>query len=126
MELLSILNPPITDVLNDPRLSFEGLVQEIDRQQNEITKKVGEMAKLIKREDIKPFEGMMFALLQHHLLVTTAQTKLVARQTHLTYQVSQLNFKLEKLTKWLIGLTIVLGVLALPLAIEVLVKWFKG
>ena len=38
---------------------------------------------------------------------------------------SQLNRTLERLTKRLIGLTLTLAVIALPLAIDVILKWLK-
>ncbi len=72
-----------------------------------------------------PFDVMIFACLQHHLHVTTLNTKLTARQVDLVYVTNQLNFRLERLTRWLIGLTLALALFALPLAIEVILKWIK-
>jgi hypothetical protein len=43
----------------------------------------------------------------------------------LTYVTNQLNLSLERLTKRLIGLTVRLGIFALPLAIDVILKWAK-
>jgi hypothetical protein len=125
MEPLSILNPPITDILNDPRVTSAALLKMIDEQESAITKHLAEFAAKLKPEHITPFDAMMFACLQHHLHVTTLNTKLTARMMDLTYGTHQLNLGLERLTKWLIGLTIVLGLFALPLAIDVVVKWFK-
>ncbi len=99
MELLSILNPPIIDIFNDPRLTFEELTKKIDENHESIIRQVGDVAKQIKPADIKPIEGMMFALLQHHLLIATTHTKLTARQAYLSYVVTQLNRTLERLTK---------------------------
>jgi hypothetical protein len=79
----------------------------------------------VKKEDVTPFDIAMFACLQHHLHVTTLNTKLTARQMDLVYVTSQLNRTLERLTKWLIGLTLTLAVIALPLAIDVILKWLK-
>lgn len=125
MEPLSILNPPITDILNDPRVTSAALLRMIDDQQNEITRKIGEMASMVKPEDATSFDLMIFALLQHHLHVTTLNTKLTARTMDLQYSTLQLNHALERLTKWLIGLTIALGIFAVPLAIDVILKWLK-
>src|ERR1700722_13373868 len=125
MEFLSILNPPVTDILNDPRVTSQGLLRMIDEQQEAFTRRLKEMATQIKKEDITPFDLMMFACLQHHLHITTINAKLTARQTDLAYVTAQLNLTLERLTKWLIGLTVALAFLAVPLAIEVVLKWLK-
>jgi hypothetical protein len=125
MEPLSILNPPVTDLLNDPRVTSQGLLRMIDEQQETIMRQLKEMSAQVKKEDINPFELMMFACLQHHLHITTVNTKLTVRQTDLAYVTSQLNLTLEKLTKWLIGLTVVLAILAVPLTIDVVLKWLK-
>jgi hypothetical protein len=125
MEPLSILSPPVTDLLNDPRVTSQGLLRMIDEQQETITRQLKEMSAQVKKEDITPFDLMMFACIQHHLHITTVNTKLTARQTDLAYVTSQLNLTLEKLTKWLIGLTVVLAVLAIPLTIDVILKWLK-
>lgn len=125
MELLSILNPPVTDILNDPRVTSEGLLKMIDEQQKTVIRQLTEMSTQIKKEDITPFDLMMFTCLQHHLHITTINTKLTARQADLAYMTSQLNLTLERLTKWLIGLTVALAILAVPLAVEVISKWLK-
>jgi len=125
MEFLSILNPPVTDILNDPRVTSQGLLRMIDEQQEAFTRRLKEMSTQIKKEDITPFDLMMFACLQHHLHITTINAKLTARQTDLAYVTAQLNLTLERLTKWLIGLTVALAFLAVPLAIEVVLKWLK-
>jgi len=125
MEPLSILNPPVTDILNDSRVTSLGLIRMIDEQQETITRQLKEMSTQIKKEDITPFDLMMFACVQHHLHITTVNAKLTARQTDLAYVTTQLNLTLERLTKWLIGLTVVLAILAVPLAIEVIAKWTK-
>lgn len=125
MEILSILNPPVTDILNDPRVTSRALLEMIDEQQNLIMKQLKEMSTQVKKEDITPFDLMMFACLQHHLHVTTLNTKLTARQTDLSYMTTQLNLTLERLTRWLIGLTVALAILAVPLAIDVISKWLK-
>jgi hypothetical protein len=125
MEILSILNPPVTDILNDPRVTSQGLLRMIDEQQEAVTRQLKEMSTQIKKEDITPFDLMMFACLQHHLHITTINTKLTARQTDLAYVTAQLNLTLERLTKWLIGLTVALAILAVPLAIDVISKWLK-
>jgi hypothetical protein len=97
----------------------------IDEQQQTITQQMKDLAAQVKKGDVTPFEVMMFACVQHHLHVTTLNTKLTARATDLTYGMLQLNHRLERLTKWLIGLTIALGVFALPLALDVILKWLK-
>ena len=125
MELLSIINPPITDILNDPRVTSEALLKMIDDQQRLVTQQMETLTAKIKKEDLTAFDLMMFACLQHHLHVTTLNTKLTARSVDLAYGTLQLTLTLEKLTKWLIGLTIALGVFALPLAIDVILKWIK-
>ncbi len=125
MELLSILDPPITDILNDPRVTSAELLKMIDEQQRTIMQRLKDLSVQIRKEDITPLEVMMFACVQHHLHVTILNTKLTARSTDLGYGTLQLSLKLERLTKWLIGLTIVLGVFALPLAIDIIVKWLK-
>jgi hypothetical protein len=125
VELLSILNPPITDILSDPRVTSEALLKMIDEQQLSIIQQIAEMSVQVKREDVAPFDIMMFACLQHHLHVTTLNTKLTARQMDHAYVTNQLNRTLERLTKWLIGLTVTLGIFALPLAIDVILKWLK-
>lgn len=125
MELLSILNPPITDIFNDPRVTSEGLLKMIDEQERVITQRLTELSAQVKKGDLTPFDVMTFACLQHHLHVTTLNTKLTARQMDHAYVTNQLNRTLERLTKWLIGLTVVLGIFALPLAIDVILKWLK-
>jgi hypothetical protein len=125
MEPLSILNPPITDTLNDPRVTSAALLKMIDEQQQTITQQMKDLSAQVKREDVTPFDIMMFACVQHHLHVTTLIAKLTARSKDLAYGTLQLNHRLERLTKWLIGLTIALSVFALPLAIDVILKWLK-
>lgn len=125
MEFLSILNPPITDIFNDPRVTSAALLKMIDEQQKTITKQVQDLSTQVKKEDVTPFDVMKFAYIQHHLHVTTLSAKLLARQVDLVYVTTQLNRTLERLTRWLIGLTVGLALLALPLAIEVIWKWLK-
>jgi hypothetical protein len=125
VELLSILNPPVTDIFNDPRVTSEALLRMIDEQQRSVTQRIAELSAQVKKEDVTPFDIMMFACLQHHLHVTTLNTKLTARQMDHSYVSNQLNRTLERLTKWLIGLTVTLGIFALPLAIDVILKWLK-
>ena len=125
MEFLSLLNPPITDILNDPRVTSAALLKMIDEQQTTVNRQLGELLAQVKREDVTPFDIAVFHCLQHHLLVTTLNTKLTARQMDLVYVTTQLNRTLERLTKWLIGLTIALAIFALPLAIEAILKWAK-
>jgi len=83
MEPLSILNPPVTDLLNDPRVTSQGLLRMIDEQPETIMRQLKEMSSQVKKEDITPFDLMMFACLQHHLHITAVNTKLTARQTDL-------------------------------------------
>jgi len=125
MELLSILNPPITDIFNDPRVTSQALLKMIDDQQVTITQQLREMSAQVKGEDMTPFDLMMFACVQHHLHITTLNTKLTARQVDLSYVTAQLNLTLERLTKWLMGLTVALAILAIPLAIDVILKWLR-
>jgi hypothetical protein len=125
MELLSIIDPPITDLLDDPRVTSAALLKLIASQQTQTMKNLHELSAKLNPGDVKPYERMMFACLQQHLSVTTLHTKLAARQVDLSYKTTQLNVRLESLTKWLIGLTIALGLLTLPLAIEVVENWFR-
>jgi hypothetical protein len=125
MELLSILNPPINDIFSDPRVTSAALLKMIDEQQTTITRQLGELLAQVKKEDVSPFEVAMFACLQHHLHVTTLNTKLTARQMDLAYVTTQLNRTLERLTTWLIWLTVTLGILTLPLAVEAILKFGK-
>jgi hypothetical protein len=125
MEPLSILNPPITDILNDARVTSAALLKMIDEQQQTITQQLKDLSAQVKREGVSPFDIMVFACIQHHLHVTILNTKLTARSTDLAYGTLQLSHALERLTKWLIGLTVALGAFALPLAIDVIVKWLK-
>ncbi|SRR5216684_4816675 len=118
MEKLSILNPPVIDLLNDPRVTSASLLKMIDEQQSAITKQVSDWSVMIKPGDIKPFDAMMFACVQQLLQVTTLNTKLEAIQKDHLYKSNQLDLRLERLTKWLLWLTIVLGVFTIPLAID--------
>jgi hypothetical protein len=77
MEPLSILNPPIEDILNDPRLSFNELIKQIDKQHSIITKQVTDWASTAKQ--VEPIDAMMFAVMQHLLHVMVLNTKLTAR-----------------------------------------------
>jgi hypothetical protein len=124
VEFLSILNPPITDILN-PRVTSATLLRMIDEQQHTITQQLKDLSAQVKKEDLTALDLMMFACLQHHLHVTVVNTKLTARQIDLGYMTTQLNHTLERLTEWLIGLTVTLAILALPLAIDVILKWVK-
>src|SRR5579864_6732133 len=124
MEPLSIINPPIIN-LNDPRVTSENLLKTIDEQERIITKQMADLSAQVKKGDVSPFDVMMFACVQHHLHVTTLNTKLTARQVDLVYMTTQLSFRLERLTKWLIGLTVVLAIFTLPLVIEVISRWIK-
>jgi hypothetical protein len=124
MELLSILNPPIEDLLNDPRLSSDELRKMIDEQHRIITKQVMDWAS--EAGQVEPIDAMMFAVMQHLLHVTVLNTKLTARMADLGYKTTQLSLRLERLTRMLIWLTIVLGVFSIPLAIEAVLKlWGK-
>ncbi len=125
MEYLSILNPPITDILNDPRVTSAALLKMIDEQQRTVTQHLTGLSAQMTSGDVTPFDMMMFACVQHHLHVTTLNTKLTARSVDLAYGTLQLCHALERLTKWLIGLTIVLGVFTLPLATDIILKWLK-
>jgi hypothetical protein len=124
METLSILNPPIID-FNDRRLTSEDLLKTMGEQDSIIRQRLKDLSEQMKPGDITPFNLMVFTCLQHHLHVTTLNTKLTARQMDLTYKTTQLTVRLEGLTKWLIGLTIVLAIFTLPLAIEAIEKWLK-
>jgi hypothetical protein len=120
MEPLSILNPPIEDILNDPRLSSDELMKKIDEQHSVITKQVMDWAS--NAGQVEPIDAMMFAVMQHQLHVTVLNTKLTARMADLGYKTTQLSLRLERLTKVLIWLTVVLGVFSIPLAIEAILK----
>jgi hypothetical protein len=122
VELLSILNPPIIDFLSDERLTSKKLLEIIDAQERQISAQVGEWGKLVKPGDLRPIELMAFAVSQHHMHVACLNAKLTARQADLMFKVSVLNIRLESLTKWLIGLTIVLGLLT---AIDIIGKSLK-
>jgi hypothetical protein len=118
MENLSILNPPVIDLLSDPRVTSASLLKTIDEQQSAITKQVTDWLALIKPGDVTPFDAMMFAYVQQLLQVTTLNTKLAAVQKDHLYKLNQLSLRLERLTKWLICLTVALGVFTIPLAID--------
>jgi hypothetical protein len=122
MEPLSILNPPIEDILNDPRLSSDELMKRIDKQHSIITKQVTDLAS--NAGQVEPIDAMKFAVMQHLLHVMVLNTKLTARVTDFGYKTTQLSLRLERLTKVLIWLTVVLGVFSIPLAIEAISKWF--
>lgn len=85
MEPLSVLNPPIMDILNDPRVTSAQLLKLIDEQQQTINKQIGEMAAKLQPSEITPYNGMMFGLLQQHLHVTTLMAKLDARSLDYAY-----------------------------------------
>jgi len=124
IELLSILNPPIKDLLNDPRLSSDDLIRKIDERHGIITNQVREWS--AKVGEVEALDAMMFAVVHDHLEMTVLNTKLTARMTDLGYKTTILNLRLEKLTKVLMWLTVVLGVLCIPLAIEAILKlWGK-
>jgi hypothetical protein len=59
MEPLSILNPPIEDILNDPRLSFDEVMKKIDKQHGIVTKQVMDWAS--NAGQVEPIDAMMFA-----------------------------------------------------------------
>lgn len=122
MEPLSILNPPIEDTLNDPRLTSAELIKMINEQYGVVNKQVNDWSS--KVQAVEPIDAMMFAVLQHHLHVTVLNTKLTARIADLGYKTTQLSLRLERLTKVLIWLTIVVGVFSIPLAIEAILRWF--
>ena len=93
------------------------MLKTIDEQQTAITKQVTDWSALIKPGDVAPFDAMMFAYVQQLLQVTTLNTKLAAVQKDHLYRLNQLNL-LERLTTWLIWLTVALGVFTIPLAID--------
>jgi hypothetical protein len=79
MEIPSLMNPPIFDSLNDPRLTSAQLLKIIDEQHAGVTKQIGELLTQVKREDINPFQFVMFALVQHHVHITVLNTKSTSR-----------------------------------------------
>jgi hypothetical protein len=97
----------------------------IDEQDQEIREQLKALSSQVKTEDVLPLEAMKFICLQQHLRIATVNTKLVAHNADQSYRVVQLSLRLERLTKWLIALTIVLGLFAVPLAIDVVLKWLK-
>lgn len=124
MDPLSILNPAIDDVLNDPRVSSAELVKQIDEQHRIVTKQVKEWAS--KAGQVEPIDAMVFAVAQHQLHVTVLNTKLTARMVDLGYKTTQLSLRLERLTKVLIWLTVVLGIFSIPLAVDAVLRlWAK-
>lgn len=126
MENLSILNPPVIDLLNDPRVTSASLLKTIDEQQTTITKQVTDLSASLKPGDVTAFDAMMLAYVQHLLHVTTLNTKLAAVQKDHLYKLNQLSLRLEMLTKWLIWLTLALGVFTIPLAIDAIKRlWEK-
>ncbi len=122
MEPPSILNPPIEDILNDPRLSSDELIRQISKQHGIITKQVMDWAS--NAGEVEPIDAMMFAVMQHHLHVTVLNTQLTARMADFGYKTTQLSLRLERLTKVLIWLTVVLSIFSIPLAIEAVLRWF--
>lgn len=113
VEPLSIINPPVSDLLNDPQVTSMALLKMIDEQEAAITKGVRELSEKVQPSQITPFDTMVFALSQHHMHVTSLVAKLTARNMDLAYGNHQLALRMDRLTKWLIGLTIALGLLAL-------------
>jgi hypothetical protein len=122
MELLSILNPPIEDILNDPRLSSDELVKMISNQYRIVNKQVMDWAS--NAGEVEALDAMIFAVMQHQLHVTVLNTQLTARMVDFGYKTTQLSLRLERLTKVLIWLTIILGIFSIPLAIEAVLRWF--
>lgn len=53
MEFLTILNPPITDIFNDPRVTSAALLKMIDEQQTTITKQVQDLSTQVKKEVVQ-------------------------------------------------------------------------
>ncbi|MGC2528539.1 MAG: hypothetical protein WA639_12375 [Candidatus Acidiferrum sp.] len=126
MENLSILNPPAIDLLNDPRVTSDSLIRMISEQEAAITKQVKDWASLLKPGDVTVIQSMTFACLQHQMHNSALQAQLSARQMDHAYALRQLNHRLERLTQWLIGLTVVLGVLTIPLALEAVYHLLKN
>src|ERR1700690_3973153 len=99
MENLSILNPPVIDLLDDPRVTSVSLLKAIDEQQSATVKQVTDWSALIKPGDVGPLDAMIFAYVQQLLQVTTLNTKLAAIQKDHLYKLNQLSLRLERLTK---------------------------
>jgi hypothetical protein len=57
VELLSILNPPITDIFNDPRVTSEGLLKTIDDHDLKFMQRMTEWSAQLKPGDVKTFEA---------------------------------------------------------------------
>jgi hypothetical protein len=125
MEHLSILNPPVIDLLNDPRVTSDTFIKAITEQETAITRQLNDWAALLKPGDVTVVQSMTFACVQHQFHNSCLQAQLSAKQMDHTYALRQLNHRLERLTHWLIGLTVVLGVLTIPLALEALQHLFK-
>jgi hypothetical protein len=126
MENLSILNPPVIDLLNDPRVTSDSLIKAISEQEAAVDKQVTEWSASLQPGEMTKAQAMMFACLQHQMHNSCLQAQLAAKQMDHTYAVRQLNHRLERLTQWFIGLTIVLGLLTIPLAIEAVHHLFKN
>ena len=126
MENLSILNPSVIDLLNDPRVTSDSLIRMISEQEAAITKQVKDWASLLKPGDATVIQSMTFACLQHQMHNSALQAQLSAKQMDHTYALRQLDHRLERLTQWLIGLTAVLGVLTIPLALEAVYHLLKN
>ena len=118
MENLSILNPPVFDLLNDPRVTSDRLIKMISEQEIAVTKQLQDWSALLKPGDVNVVQSMMFACLQHLMHNSCLAAQLAAKHMDHAYALRQLNHRLERLTQWLIGLTVVLGVLTIPLALE--------
>jgi len=91
IELLSILNPPIKDLLNDPRLSSDDLIRKIDERHGIITNQVREWS--AKVGEVEALDAMMFAVVHDHLEMTVLNTKLTARMTDLGYKTTIFEFE---------------------------------
>lgn len=87
MEILSILNPPFVDIINDPRLTSAKLLKQINEQERIITQQVKGWGEMVKAGDVKPFDLMQFACIQQHMHVATLHTQLAARSVDLGYGV---------------------------------------
>jgi hypothetical protein len=107
-------------------VTSDNLIRTIGEQEAFITKQLEDWSSQLKPGDVTPFEAMKFALFQHQMHNSCLQAQLSAKQLDHTFALRQLNHRLEGLTQWLIRLTVVLGVLTIPLAVEAVYHMLKN
>jgi hypothetical protein len=112
MELPSILNWKIDS--SDVAKSFHDALQKQNAEVQELIKK-------LKPGDYTAWDLVVFAYIQMIPGLLNANVHAQVRTTELLNQIAELNTRLEKLTKWLIGLTAALILLTIALFVAALI-----